>query len=196
MQARKEVRLAHYERFMGSSFTLGAGVEESPFVDLCVFPPNPLKGRNYYTLATDGLSDLSLFSPSGRATFPAVEVLAYTESVSGEAFSVRFMQALARAMADPGWNWTEGRPVNALDIDPAIPADARARHLMLLPPVREWPGFEVRRYTNGSEVRFLWAALLAVPEWKAAQAGREDILARLKSADPPPFLDPTRPSLI
>lgn len=196
MQARKEVRLAHYERFFGPSFAISAVVEGAPFVDLCVCPPHPVKGRDHYTLATDGLSDLPLFDPHGRPNLPPQELFTYTGTVEGEALAVALMRSLAQAMADPSRALKAWEPVNARVIDPAVPPEARAGLLLLLPPVREWPGFESRRYANGQEVRFLWAMLVTAAEARAARAGREEFLERLRSFRPAPLLDPARPSMV
>ena len=196
MQARKEVRLAHYERFFGAPFVISAEVEGFPSVDLCVFPPNPLKGRAHCTIATDGLGDLPRADPDGADSLRAREVVGYASPRDGEAGAIRFMRVLARAMADEPRAFREWEPVDARRIDPSLPSDARAPHLLLLPPAREWPGFGSRGYANGSEVRFVWAVLLTAAERRAALADREGFLARLRETKPAPFLDPFRPSIV
>ena len=189
MQARKEARLAHYERFLGPSFAISARVEGAPYVDLCVFAPNPLKGRDHYTVASDGLSDLSRFSARGRDAGPAVEVFAYAPDLKDEAFAVRFMQRLAGVLGRSGQAILAGPSTDAREVDPEFPAEAKARHLVLLPPLREWKGFEGHRFSDGSEARFLWAVLLHPADLRALNGDRDAFLARL-SAGPLPFLTP------
>lgn len=189
MQVRKEARLAHCERFLGPSFAISARVEGAPYVDLCVFAPNPLKGRDRYTLVSDGLSDLSRFSARGRDAGPAVELFAYAPDLKEEAFAVRFMQRLAEAFSRRGDAILAGPSTDAREVDPEFPAEAKARHLALLPPLREWKGFESRRFSDGSEARFLWAVLLHPSDLRALNGDRDALLARL-SAGPLPFLVP------
>ena len=189
MQARKEARLAHYERFFGPSFAVSAQVEGAPYVDLCVFAPNPLKGRDHYTLGTDGLSDLSRFSANGRGALQSYEVIAYTPDLKAGAFAVRFMQHIAGALADPAKPLQPGAAIAAHEVDPEFPAEAKARQLALLPPIREWKGFESRRFSDGSEARFLWAVLLHPADLRAFKEDRDAFLARL-GAGPIPFIHP------
>jgi hypothetical protein len=175
-----------------------------PHIDIHVIAPRPEKGRDYYTLVTDGMSDLRMKVPgdvgetSGRA-----EIIAYLkdfEGIPGEEEPPVFVKYLFFMGTFPfnfnTWlDWYHTVPNG--DPPKAIIDGSRLTTAFFLPPIAEPEGFRDGLRLGDDAVRFLWLTFITDAESRLKRdEGAEALVEAMRRAGYPPWVDFGRDSLV
>lgn len=198
-------RQRHYERWLGPADQVSSDrLPLSPRIEISLHPPSPVRGRNFYTLITSGMSDLAMHLPEGQDPGLArSEIIMYIPSIGGKpAFTepqleVEMLRFMAHFPFEFGSWLAVGQTIP--NGDPAQPV-APGSHLttaLFLPPAFEPNGFVGGLKLDSEPVNLLWLHPITTAEHQLVEArGYQVLLDLIQQRRGHPVLDLHRESLI
>lgn len=199
-----QVRSDHYERFLGLASTVYHEIiPQIPHIDVEIHPPCKSLGRDFFTLITNGMSDLPMHLPkgvdasAGRAEIlmyvPELAVKEYSTEASWEIDMIRF---LARLPFEYNTWLAEGHTVpNGNPPSPFVPG-SRLTTAFFMPPIFEPVEFGDLKL-DGAPVNLLWLQPITDKECDLKlRKGSQALYDLMDKAQLPMVLDVNRRSMI
>jgi hypothetical protein len=191
VKAREKV----FESFFGTPCTVNHELAPLvPHLDVYIFEPNR-EDRDFFTLATGGMSDLAMKVPSG-VPFRRAELILYVEEPKDE--YVNMLRWLAHLIHDqqtwmsPGSTMTNGQPPV-----PIFESSVLDCYFFLAPPLEPDNSLPEKFVLKEDPVTFLWVVPITHVECEfIRQRGLDDFLGVLDKRAHPFVLDPQRKSYI
>jgi hypothetical protein len=200
-----KLREDHYARWFGPpSHVWHEVLPLIPHVDVQVHPPSPALGRDFFTLATSGMSDermaLDADTPAHHARAELILYLSAAEVrtwQSKEPWHVSVLRFLAHFPFDNhtwlGFSHTiqNGTPATAYTPGSTLTT------ALLLTPMFETPEFETGLHLGGDPVNLLWVTFLTDDEVAyKLQHGFSALLDRFQAVNYPQVTDVFRRSVL
>jgi hypothetical protein len=187
---------AYAERFGPCAEVQTESIPFDPQIDLCIYPPAPQKGRDFYTLITSGMSDRPMTVPADTDAPRRAELVFY--SLEPKEDYLNFLRWLAHY--PHSYNTWLGFGHSIANGAPAQPiaGSSLLTHFLFIPTmIPPDARMASQLYIQGERVQLLWVVPISTAEANFKQRqGAATLIKIFDQQDHPLVYNPTRPTYV